>query len=155
MNPALAQSLEKVIAAAPQGRDDWWLIGSAAAHLSGVDLAPADVDIVAGRETIEAFLARLGPAQPKPSENGRFRSIPFCCIPVSGGLDIEVMGDLHVLSSGVWQPLILTTRVPVETGHGPVFVPTLAEQVAVFELFGRPKDLAKAAMAKAAMVRGR
>ena len=148
MTPALAQSLERIIAAAPEGRD-WWLIGSAAAHLSGVDLSPADVDIVGGRETIEAFLARLGPANAKPSENGRFRSTPFCCIPVFGGLDIELMADLHVLSSGVWQPLILTTRVTLETEHGLVFVPALTEQVAVFELFGRPKDLAKAAMVRA------
>ncbi len=140
------RSLATLIAAAPEGCDDWWLIGSAAAHLSGIDLEPQDVDVFGGRATIERFLANLGVVTQAGSQSDRFRSTPFQSLSVENGLPLEFMGDLHVRDGDEWHPLRLTTRVSVNTPYGRVYMPSLAEQKAVFELFGRPKDLAKAAM---------
>ena len=55
----LEVSLARIVAAAPQA-DDWWLIGSVAARLSGIDLEPQDVDVLGSRTTIEAFARNLG-----------------------------------------------------------------------------------------------
>ncbi len=138
--PPLETSLQRLLSAMPD-RDDWWLIGSAAAYLSGIDLKPQDVDLFGGRSTIMTLLDALGETPGGGKGDGLFRSDPFHRVEVDNGLDIEVMADLTVRG----EPLILHTRVAIETAFGPVFVPSLQEQVRVFELFGRPKDLTKAA----------
>ena len=146
---ALLRSLARIVAAAPPGQD-WWLIGSTALMLSGIDVEPQDVDVLASTATINAFIANLGGGVVLGSANERFRSQPFCRVEVEGGLPIELMGDLEVQSRGNWQALEVTTRVPIETETGTVFVPTLDEQAAIFTLFGRPKDLAKAELIRVA-----
>lgn len=143
MPELLSVSLTRIIAAAPQDRD-WWLIGSVAAKLSGIDLDPQDVDVLASRSTIDRFVANLGGGVVMGTENDRFRSTPFCRVEVPGGLPIELMGDLHVRHGDVWQPLVIRTRVAVDTPVGRVYVPSVDEQAEIFERFGRPKDLAKA-----------
>ena len=62
MPSRLAKSLAVLIAATPEGQDDWWLIGSTAACLCGIDLEPQDVDLLASTATISAFAGRLGGA---------------------------------------------------------------------------------------------
>ncbi|ESQ77142.1 hypothetical protein ABAC402_01720 [Asticcacaulis sp. AC402] len=135
-------SLGRIVAAAPDV-DDWWLIGSVAARLSGIDLEPEDVDVLGSRDTIEAFVHNLGGGVIAGSGSDLFRSTPFVRVAVAGGLAIEMMGDLH-LNTGGWQPLTVKTRVAVPTATGIVYIPSLAEQADIFESFGRPKDLAKA-----------
>ncbi|MGB6117105.1 MAG: hypothetical protein WBF87_02695, partial [Mesorhizobium sp.] len=61
--------------------------------------------------------------------------------------DIEVMGDLKVENAGIWRAVSFTSRAAFDVPGGRVFAPDLAEQIALFELFGRPKDLDKAARA--------
>ncbi len=143
----LAVSLARIVAAAPAGAD-WWLIGSVAAKLSGINVEPQDVDVLASTATIEAIADNLGGGVSQGNRNERFRSRPFCRVTVEHGLDIELMGDLEVCRSGIWQPLVVTSRVAVEIAAGTVYVPLLGEQVRIFELFGRPKDLAKAELIK-------
>ncbi|MBW8882334.1 MAG: hypothetical protein JF615_13180 [Asticcacaulis sp.] len=138
----LEVSLARLAAVAPAA--PWWLIGSVAAKLCGIDLEPEDVDVCASESIIEAMLTKLGVEPETRGQNDRFRSSPFCRVPVEGGLPIEVMGDLHVRQDGAWRPLVITTRLPVAVAGGTVYVPSLEEQARIFELFGRPKDLAKA-----------
>ena len=142
----LDTSLARIVAAAPADQD-WWLIGSVAARLSGIDLEPEDVDVLASRAVIEAFVVNLGGGVTAGSGSDRFRSNPFVRVAVEGGLPIELMGDLHVNDNGGdngWQPLRINTRVAIATAVGTVYVPSLSEQADIFERFGRPKDLAKA-----------
>lgn len=140
---ALDLSLRKLIAAAPSG-EDWWLIGSAAAYLCGIELEPHDVDVVASQATVETLAHALG-GIPVAEPSALFRSTPFVRVYVPDGLPIELMGDLQVHATD-WTPLRLTTRVAIETPSGTIYVPSLDEQTAIFEQFGRPKDLAKAAI---------
>lgn len=149
---SLETSLARIVAAAPPS-DDWWLIGSVAARLCGIDLEPQDVDVLGSRATIEAFARNLGGGAVAGSGNDRFRSTPFLRVEIDGGLPVELMGDLHV-NTGGWLPLRVKTRVAVATVAGTVYVPSLAEQADIFEAFGRPKDLAKASLIRLPPVKG-
>lgn len=145
MDAALASALQEIARAAPPDRDDWWIIGSAALVLAGVEgIEPADVDLLGSSETLVGFLDRWGerPARPQPS--ARFRSDPYHRVDRPGCLPIETMGNLEVLSNGIWRKVRPETRVTVYIGRGPrVFIPSLQEQLAILRLFGREKDLAK------------
>lgn len=145
MRPGLANALAEIARAAPADAGDWWIVGSAAMALSGVEgVEPEDVDMLGSKATMMRFLHRwrIAPGVPRPGS--RFRSYPYERISRAGCLPIETMGDLHVDADGAWVPVRPRTRVPVEIGGHRVYVPSLDEQAEILRLFGRPKDLAKA-----------
>ena len=121
--------------------DPWWLIGSAAAWLLGLEGPVKDVDLLTSRRDAETLIGRWGiaPVQPQPSPI--FRSALFA---VRGDLavPIELMADFSVRG----QPLVPGSRVRIGWGKGALFVPDAAEQVTICERFGREKDLARAAL---------
>ena len=69
-------------------------------------------------------------------------------------MPLEVMGDLEVMTAEGWRPLQVLDDTIVGFDAHAVRVPTFAEQQRIFTLFGRPKDLAKAARI-AAFLEGR
>ena len=147
--PLLSQllvSLRALLTSPLKDAGDWWLIGSTAARLSGADLVPEDIDVFGPAAAMTAIVNHFGGASLSGTPGERFRSQPFCRLTVADGLPIEVMGDLEVKSEGIWQKLHIESRVAVATPAGTVYVPSLDEQIAIFELFGRDKDLAKAAV---------
>jgi len=115
----------------------WSLIGSGALILLGVPLeAAADLDVVtsvdgAGRLRA-AWTDWLEPGEPK-APDGPFRSQDFARYVTPWG-PVEVMGGLRVRGR----------RLDVS---GPI--PSAVEQLRILRLFGRPKDLAKAARLEA------
>ncbi|MDR6799491.1 hypothetical protein J2Y61_000994 [Asticcacaulis sp. BE141] len=123
---------------------DWWIIGSAAMVLCGVETEAKDVDLFASEATIAKVLERLRLDPLPPSNDPLFRSTVFAVHQPLGGVPVEFMGGFEVRSGGGWQPLKLHTRRRIETAKGPVVVPELSEQIAVLELFGRDKDLRRA-----------
>jgi hypothetical protein len=130
--------------------EPWWIIGSGALVLSGVEaLEPEDLDVVASSACIRRVLERVGIAEIEPSAHDKFRSIPYQRIQVPDGMDIELMGNLQVHDGSLFCPFVLTSRIPVEVAEAIVFIPSIAEQIAVLRLFGRDKDLAKAMMLEA------
>lgn len=135
----LAAALDEVATLLRGARDPWWVIGSAAAWLHGAATSVADIDVVLSpRDAHDAMAAWRGAVVVGgPSE--RFRSSPFARLD-GATLPIELMAGLHVCSSGRWVPVQPATRRSV----GNVYVPELAELEAMFVLFGRPKDRARA-----------
>ncbi len=127
----------------------WWIIGSTAMALSGIDIEPDDVDVLSDGATITAALAKLGVAPPPPAGNDRFRSFPFASYQAPGASRIEFMGDLELNEGGAWGRLTITTRQPVRAGGAVVFVPDLIEQRHILQRFGREKDVRKAALISA------
>lgn len=120
----------------------WSLIGSGALVLLGVPLADAaDLDVVTGvdgaRRLRAAWASWLEPGEPK-SPDGPFRSQDFARYATPWG-PVEVMGGLQVRN----RALIVA---------GPI--PTAEEQLRILRLFGRPKDLAKAARLEAWLAAG-
>lgn len=124
--------------------DDWWIIGSAAMVLCGVEAEAKDVDVFGSEATIAEALERLALEPLPPTTNPLFRSTVFAAYQPPRDVPVEFMGGFEVRFGGVWQPLKLHTRRRIETGKGPVFVPELPEQIAILELFGRDKDLRRA-----------
>jgi hypothetical protein len=139
--PDLEQSLDAVAAAAGMLRDDWWIIGSAAAMLAGLDLPVADVDLLVteadGQRLLQAW--RLAPAEPAPSP--LFASALFATAKLAP-LPIEVMAGTHVRG----EPLQPATRIVLPWKDGSLAIPHVAEQIAICRRFGRDKDLRRAAL---------
>jgi hypothetical protein len=128
-------------------RDPWWIIGSAAMALAGVPgTAPQDIDVLCSRDDALRLQAAWVPhadAAYRPQDEARFRSefARFTHLP----MPLEVMGGLEVMTPEGWRPLQMLDHATLEVEGHAIRVPTLAEQQRIFTLFGRPKDLAKAA----------
>ncbi len=144
MSPALIRSAECIARVMPANAD-WWIIGSAALALSGIDVEPRDIDVFAASNVIEAARMVLGvPAVPSGSD--RFRSSPYFQFCPDGGVDIDFMGGLQVKSADGWIDLRIKSKVVVTCGNASLFVPSLDDQLSILTLFGRPKDQARAAL---------
>jgi hypothetical protein len=127
-------------------RDPWWLIGSAALHVSGVpDIAVHDIDVLVTDADAVRLLAhwreRIDETfQPERTDlfRSRFGRIGGFALP------LEVMGNLELLRDGAWWPVWPADREVIEWLGLTVPVPSLQAQCAILESFGRVKDLAKA-----------
>lgn len=120
----------------------WGLLGSGALILLGVPLeAAADLDVVTGvdsaRRLRAAWSGWLEPGEPK-APDGPFRSEDFARYATPWG-SVEVMGGLRVRGR------VLDVSAPI---------PSAQEQLRILRLFGRPKDLAKAARLEAWLAAG-
>lgn len=120
----------------------WSLIGSGALILLGVPVeGAADLDVVTGVDGAGRLRAAWGswldPAEPK-APDGPFRSDDFARYVTPWG-SVEVMGGLRIRGR-VYEP----SRP----------IPPAQEQLRILRLFGRPKDLEKAARLEAWMAAG-
>ncbi len=125
-------------------RDDWWIIGSAAIALTGVNIEVLDVDLLVSERDAQALLA--GWAAPKIAMGGqdRFRA-------VSGEhsgtpIPIQVMGRLEINLDDQWSPVSPTTRVHIDLPGGAVCIPDPDDLLALLLMFRRPQDLVRAEM---------
>lgn len=116
--------------------DPWWVIGSAAMALHGAQgLEVGDIDLLMSRRDAAALLRRQT-VEPRPGvPGGRFRSDVFGRWR-AGAVTVEVMGGLHV------DEMALVPRSRVAIGR--LYVPDVAELIAMCVSFGRPKDVARA-----------
>lgn len=127
-------------------RDPWWLIGSAALHISGVpDIAVHDIDVLVTDADATRLLAhwrdRIDDAfQPERTDlfRSRFGRVTGFALP------LEVMGNLELRRAGEWQPVWPADRELVQWRGLSMATPSLAAQCVILEAFGRPKDLVKA-----------
>ena len=141
---SLTATLELVADAATELQDPWWVFGGAAMALAGLeDHHVPDVDVMASPRDARRLIAALdGVVSPDPGE-GLFRSRVFGQI-LTTPVPIDIMAEMDVRSGGDWSPVRFDTRMPVAVGDWAVFTPSVAEQIAVARLFGRPKDLQRA-----------
>jgi hypothetical protein len=147
--PGLAETLERIAGDLQALTEDWWLIGSAAMVLMGVDLAAIDdVDILTTPTGARALAARWGvePATPGPSE--RFDSELFFQRSATP-LAVEVMAGFRVKTAGAWVPVLPKTRVALPGPGGPWFAPSRGELLDILALFGRAQDLERAVLLRA------
>lgn len=146
MSPAeLELLLERVSPDLDRFATPWSLIGSGALILLGAPLDDAaDLDIVTGVEGAgrlrQAWAGWLAPGEGK-APDGPFRSRDFARYETPWG-PVEVMGGLHARG----EPLVIGETI------GPI--PAAREQLRILRLFGRPKDLAKAAVLEAWLAAG-
>lgn len=141
----LIATLDIVASAASDLRDPWWIYGGAAMTLAGLrDLHVPDVDILASPRDARALIEALhGHLSEDPGE-GVFRSHVFGQI-LTTPVPVDVMAEMDVRDGGDWTRVGFQTRIPIDVDGATVFIPSVSEQIATCRLFGRPKDLERAA----------
>jgi hypothetical protein len=140
----LQTAIEFAAAIMPANAGDWWIIGSGAMNLCGVETEARDVDVLGSEATIAAVVKSLDLKPFPPSNDPLFRSLMFARHDLPDAVPVEFMGGFEVRAGGVWQPLVIHSRREIKTPNGPVFVPELEEQIEILKLFGRDKDLKRA-----------
>jgi hypothetical protein len=143
--PRLAGTIAEIAAISGRFEDDWWIIGSAAAALSGADLgAVGDVDLLLSERDARRLLdlwagARRSDAAP----DVKFRSAVFARFEATP-LPVEAFGGFEMKIRGRWRAVLPLTR----EARGEVFTPSVAEQIALLQAMGRDKDGARIAALK-------
>jgi hypothetical protein len=141
----LATASAHAAAAAAAAREPWWIIGSAAAFLHGARTPVADIDLLMSAGDAAAVLEAAGVTASAGGESDLFSSEVFGTIR-GNGLPIEVFGGFGLRAGQHWRPVVLKTRVAAAVGACTLWVPAREELAALFRSFGRPKDLARAAL---------
>ena len=148
LGPALAATLDRLAEAASGLAEPWWVFGSAAAALLGLeDLDPADVDVIASPGDAPLLAGRLG-AEVRVTDHPRFQS-DFFAVAAATPLPVEVMSGFRIRTGEAWTPVRPQTRMLVPWGGGALPVPEAGEQARICRLLGRPKDLERAARLEA------
>ena len=139
----LQDGLIAVGEAARDLREPWWIFGGAAMALYGLtDIHVPDIDVLCAPRDARSLLGALGGVViPDPGE-GLFRSAVFGRAPDQPIL-VEVMADLETRDGGHWTPVAFGSRRRVFVEDTPLFVPDIRDHIALYRLFGRPKDLAR------------
>ncbi|MES2034118.1 MAG: hypothetical protein V4466_08080 [Pseudomonadota bacterium] len=148
MNRAALEALYAALAPALMALDaPWCVIGSGAAMIAGAPVeACPDVDIMttaAGAAALEAAWEAWRDRVYAPTSGELFRS-RFSGYAFPEGR-VEVMGDLLLRG----EPVAIPAGVATPFAGVVVRIPTIEAQIALLQLFGRPKDLAKADMLEA------
>ncbi len=140
--PRLAETLARIAEVSGAFKDDWWIIGSAAAALSGAAVAVVrDVDLLLSENDARGLLDMWKGAPSRgPAPDPQFRSSVFARFE-DAPLLIEAFGGFEMKIRGRWRAVAPLTR----EAHGGVFTPSIAEQIALLEAMGRDKDGARAA----------
>lgn len=126
--------------------DPWCLIGSAAARLLGAEVSVEDVDVLVSPADAQVLASRWAgcrDADYAPVDGDRFRSY-FARFRFPG-MPVEVMGGLEHDAGDGWQAVSPGRLVLVGLEGLAVPVPSLDDQVRIFESFGRGKDRVRAA----------
>ena len=136
MTDTLSATLAQVATALADAREPWWVIGSAAVVLHGGGTTVADVDLLLSRDDAEMLLRRWS-LDPLIASDALFGSAVFARTTATP-LPVEIMSGLKVRDVAV----NLTTREVVAG----IAVPARGELIRLLRQFGRPKDLARAAL---------
>jgi hypothetical protein len=138
--------LDGLIAVGEAARDlqePWWIFGGAAMALYGLnDIHVPDIDVLCAPRDARALLAALGGEVIADPGEGLFRSAVFGRAPDQPIL-VEVMADLEARDGAEWRSVAFASRRRVFVEDTPLFVPDIRDHIALYRLFGRPKDLAR------------
>lgn len=121
-------------------QDDWWIIGSAAIALHGVDVGPVnDIDILVSLRDAQALRKATGATNQASTGSNRFRSEVFLRL-AFGGIPLEIMAGFAANYQGRWQAIQPASRQTFKLGNACVYAPTLPELVETLRVFARKKD---------------
>jgi hypothetical protein len=146
VTPDLAKALAAVAAVMAAARDDWWIIGSAAVALhGGTPITVADIDVLTSRDEALRLAGLWGATPDPPGDHSLFRSAVHFEHELAGAT-VDVMAELDVRGPAGWALLQPKTRVAVAVGDATLYVPGRDELIEILHMFGRPKDLERAAL---------
>lgn len=123
-------------------KGDWMIIGTTSLYLAGYPVEPNDIDVLtdtSSAKEIERLLAEYR-VDSDIVANEKFRS-RFSKY-IIDGFNIEVMGDLEVNTAAGW--VLLRDRIinphVILFNQKTFTIPSKADQVTIYTLFGRSKD---------------
>lgn len=128
-------------------KDDFFIFGSAALSLAGIDIETVnDIDIAVSQrdaDTLKETWQKRKKDLPE-KESTLFRSDLTCYD--FGPMDIEISGNMEIHTKNGWQPFVIYDYEVLPIGKLLVKVPTPEEQKNILLLFGRGKDLERIAI---------
>ena len=143
MKHKIISTLAEITSALNQLEDNFYIIGAAGLILSDLEIGETqDIDILTSSrdsDKLQQLYKNILEEHPITKENNLFKS-NFARLkhPI---MDIEVMGDLKVMSNGNWLPVEINQYRIVPINNLNIKIPTIKEQVKLLKLFGRETDL--------------
>jgi hypothetical protein len=127
-------------------RDRWVVIGSAATWLAGHTLSVGDLDVLTSTRDAQALIqhwheSRLSTGHAAGAEQFRSHFARFAF----PGVPVEIMGDLEAHDGRDWCRVRVGHIVIACLGDLEIPIPSEDEQIRLLRLFGRDKDLQRAA----------
>lgn len=147
----LEETLSEVAQVGASLHDPWWVIGSAAIALVGVDIEVPHVELLVSERDAETLVADWAPRQPADAWQDRLRAIRGQH--TSTPLPIDVVGRPEVLAETGWRAVVPSTRLEVtmtsehdatSPERRTLYIPDPDDQLALLLLFRRPQDLVRA-----------
>jgi hypothetical protein len=132
----LGETLREIARKATEFDDDWWIIGSAAAHLVGADVGEIqDIDLLLSERDALHLLQQWPPPAPGGGPTDQFRSRVFAHFDHLP-LPVEIMAGFELRLAGAWRMIAPKTRMR----SGEIFTPSVAEQIELLQMMNRKKD---------------
>ena len=136
-------ALRRVAEFLSETADPWWVLGSAAMALIGVDPGEIrDIDVLVSAGDAEALMTAYSLPNEADGGTDRFRSTYFLK-PDLGDVPVEVMGGYQIRTAGLWTSVEPLSRQRITLDDAKIYVPNLSEQMEILKQLGRPKDLAR------------
>ena len=136
-------------------KDDYFIIGSSALILSGIEIKNThDIDILLTDRDVFYLQTEWENRMIKDyitQEDDLFRST-FSRYRFEK-MDVETIGNLEVNKNGIWKPLKIEDYTIITLDTIQIKIPTLEEQMRIFNLFGREKDLEKIKLMSTAKIK--
>ncbi len=147
-DPSLS-SIIRLAAFLEDTSDPWWILGSAAVALSGVNPGGVrDIDVLVSLQDARRLMETKALPNEVDGGGALFRSEIFLR-PEIGDVPVEIMANYVIREEGGWWPVKLQTREAVSVCGTTVYVPELGEQAMLLQRLGRPKDLRRLACLRA------
>lgn len=124
--------------------DPWWVLGSAAIALCGVNPSGVrDIDVLVSSRDSERLMQLHDLENSADGGNSLFRSDTFL-LPELGTIRVEIMSNYEISSNSGWKKLAPLSRLAIILEDTTLFVPNIQEQIEILHALGRPKDLKRA-----------
>jgi hypothetical protein len=154
VQPMLRQTLNLLPRLTGPCEDPWWIVGSAAMTLIGLQgLEVTDVDLIMTPQDARRVLAAVDLPNQADGGAGHARSDVFGRI-VEHALPIEIMGGLQLRGDEGWRRVEPQTREIFRLDTGPIYTPSAQELRELTLASGRPKDLVRARALGERLLRG-
>nr|WP_070961368.1 hypothetical protein [Hyphomonas sp. Mor2] len=126
--------------------DPWWVLGSTAMALIGVDPGEIrDVDLLVSERDAQTLMRKHDLENQADGGTRGFRS-SHILKPNLIDRPVEILSGYQIYQDGAWVLVEPSSRLSVRVGASTVFVPDREEQISLLQRLGRPKDLARLAL---------
>lgn len=120
--------------------DPWWVLGSGAIALLGLDpKGVRDIDVLISKRDALVLMQKHNLPNRADGGNERFRSDIFL-LPELGDFRVELMSNYCIRHNDDWVVVQPSSRIKVQIADATLYVPALCEQIELLSLLGRPKD---------------